>query len=96
MISNGITLNIEMIRNSLPSNQQTDMVALAAKLTVMLQGQMDVRQRKNRLPQDDPDRDTDPARPDLFWDGQYLVGRGDVVTVAWVAPKFVVRTRNAV
>ncbi|KKK74697.1 hypothetical protein LCGC14_2881190, partial [marine sediment metagenome] len=32
------------------------------------------------LPDDDPDKTTDPARPDLFWDAGDLVGRAVVVT----------------
>jgi hypothetical protein len=31
---------------------------------------LDVRQRLNTLPTDDPDRTTDPARATLFWDGR--------------------------
>lgn len=40
-----------------------------------LQDQLDVRTRRTRLPQNDPDRSIDPALPHLFWDGQDLVGR---------------------
>lgn len=93
--TNLVDLVIEEIRQSLPGNQQADNDALAAKLTTTLQSLIDVRQRINQLPRDDPDRDTDPARPDLFWDGQYLVGRGDIVLVEWVAPDFVIHMRNA-
>jgi hypothetical protein len=34
-----------------------------------LQGFMDGRQKRNTLPQDDPDRSVDPAQPWLFWEG---------------------------
>jgi hypothetical protein len=62
-----------------------------------LQGFMDRRQRRNTLPQDDPDRSVDPAQPWLFWEGAggqtELVSREVLVTGAsWVdsASKFVV------
>lgn len=42
-----------------------------------LQDQLDKSIRLVHLPSEDPDRATDPARPDLFWsaDGKYLVAR---------------------
>lgn len=54
--------------------------AKEAALKVALQDWLDVRQPISDLPDDDPDKTTDPARPDLFWDGGDLVGRGVLVT----------------
>jgi hypothetical protein len=53
-----------------------------AQLIQLLQGLLDYRQRRNQLPRDDPDRATDPDRPDLFWDGQFLIHRPITVTGA--------------
>lgn len=50
-------------------------------LETALQAFLDVRIPLADLPDDDPDKKTDPARPDLFWEGGYLVGRAIKVTV---------------
>lgn len=50
-------------------------------LETALQAFLDVRIPLSELPDDDPDKHTDPARPDLFWVGGYLVGRAVKVTV---------------
>jgi len=62
-------------------------------IRVSLQQFLDTRQRKNDLPVDDPDRKTDPNRPNLYWGdedgtpnshGQYLISRPiEVTNVAW-------------
>ena len=58
--------------------------AKAAALKAALQDWLDVRQPIADLPSDDPDKTTDPARPDLSWDGVDLVGRAvRVVHHAW-------------
>jgi hypothetical protein len=54
--------------------------AKAAALKIALQDWLDVRQPISGLPSDDPDKTTDPARPDLFWDNGDLVGRSVLVT----------------
>ncbi len=46
---------------------------------LLLQGFIETRQRLNTLPRDDPDRDTDPALPYLFWDGLGQLGNTDLV-----------------
>lgn len=50
-------------------------------LETALQAFLDSRQLIADLPDDDPDKYVDPGRPDLFWDGLYLVGRAVRVTV---------------
>lgn len=67
-----------------------DQPAEREKFRLLLQGFMEVRQRLNTLPRDDPDRDTDPALPYLFWDGPgqpgntFLVGRCvEVGEITW-------------
>ena len=50
---------------------------------------LDTRQKLNTIPNDDPDRQADPALPTLFWDGPGtpgqtdLVGRSVLITVEW-------------
>jgi len=48
---------------------------------------LDNRQPLSELPDDDPDKYTDPARPDLFWEERdgvtYLVGRAVLATVTY-------------
>lgn len=57
---------------------------VATALKDLLQADLDVRQVRNTLPLDDPDRTSNPNRPDLFWDGNELVGRSvEVVSVTW-------------
>lgn len=58
---------------------------------------LDVRQRLNTLPNDDPDRQADPALPILFWDGPGspgqtdLVGRSVLITVVWTGSEYIPR-----
>lgn len=55
-----------------------------ATLITMLQGLLDDTIRLTRLPQGDPDKDTDPGLPTLFWseDGKFLVSRAVKVLAA--------------
>lgn len=59
-------------------------------IIAIVQSWLDTRQRLSDLPADDPDKTTDPARPDLFWEGQggnaELVARSIVIEgVEWNA-----------
>ncbi len=66
---------MEFKASDFPGNRD----AKAAALKQTLQDWLDVRQPISGLPVDDPDKTIDPARPDLFWDGSDLVGRGVLV-----------------
>ena len=61
---------------------------------------LDVRQRLNTLPNDDPDRTTDPARVTLFWDGTGalgttdLVGRSVEITIEWTGSEYITTLRR--
>lgn len=61
---------------------------------------LDVRQRLNTLPNDDPDRTTDPGREDLFWDGPGAPGTTDLVsrsveiTIEWTGSDYVTSLRR--
>ena len=60
-----------------------------------LQDLLDFRQPLADLPVDDPDKTTDPALPDLFWDGNDLVGRNTVVDwFRWDGVRLSVRVSN--
>lgn len=56
---------------------------------------LDVRQKLNTLPNDDPDRTTDPALLTQFWDGPGspgqtdLVGRSVLITVEWTGIEYI-------
>ena len=52
----------------------------AAAFIPFLQDILDKRQKLNTLPNDDPDRSTDPAKPFLFWDGPGQPGNTDLVS----------------
>jgi len=80
------TVTAAAARSALPVNQRNDPVRIAAKLTDLLQSQLDVRIPLADLPVDDLDKTVNPNRPDLFWDlaTLELVGRAVKVTVSWV------------
>lgn len=90
------TVNTEATRLALPTDQRDDTGKLAERLTQELQLQMDVRQPIDSLPDDDPDKTIDPARPDLFWDRstRELVGRAVIVTVAWNGSEYIPSVRR--
>ena len=49
-------------------------------IRAFIQDSHDERTTLNQLPVDDPDRTTDPARPELFWDGPGQPGNTDLVS----------------
>ncbi len=74
----------------------------ASAFIPFLQDKLDFKQKLNTLSIDDPDRTTDPALPNLFWEGPGqpgntdLVGRSDVVeNVIWDGSQYVVTVRRA-
>lgn len=60
----------------------------AADLQARIQADLDVRIPRSMLTGDDPDKATNPAQPDLFWDGADLVARSVIVTVAPTAGSY--------
>lgn len=58
-----------------------------AAATVDFQDWLDTRQPLSELPDEDPDKTIDPARPDLFWEERdgitYLVGRSVLAVVTF-------------
>jgi hypothetical protein len=77
-------------RAVMPANQRDNPILVAAKMTDLLQRQLDVRQLLTSLPLDDPDRTINPNRSNLFWDltTLELVGRSVKVTVSWVNNRY--------
>jgi hypothetical protein len=59
-----------------------------AAIQAWIYSQLDERERRNRLPQDDPARDTDPAQEGYFWDGQDIVTRPYIIGVRWDGERF--------
>lgn len=74
---------------------------MAQAILALLQEQLTVRQRLRDLPDDDPDKTTDPARGEkLFWEGQNanreLVGRSVIVeSITWDGGRYVPTLRRA-
>ena len=69
-----------------------DRMALALKQ--ILQMQFEIRIKVRNLPSDDPDKNTDPAQPDIFWEGhggnKDLVVRSLIVDeVTWDGKRYV-------
>ena len=65
-------------------------------MKIRLQNSLDVRIPLTDLPNNDLDKTTDPARPDLFWDKGDLVGRGCVISaVTWDGQRHVVTIKRA-
>ncbi len=65
-------------------------------LIELLQTGIDFRQRRNQIPHDDLDRNTDPNRENFFHDGQWLVSREVIVVAApWDGEKFLLELRKA-
>ena len=63
----------------------------ADDLKERLQILVDFRQPLSELPDDDPDKTTDPALPFLFWDQGDLVGRSCLIkAVSWDGQRFTV------
>ena len=79
------TVNVATVRSSLPGSQRNNATLVAAAVQKSLQDLFDVRIPRASLPLDDPDLLSDPARPNLFWDGTDLVGRSVKVTLTWNA-----------
>ena len=68
----------------------------SAEIKIKLQNYLDVRIPLTNLSGEDPDKTTDPVRPDLFWDGGDLVGRGCIITaVTWDGQRYVVSISRA-
>lgn len=71
------------VRTRMRSEDRVDMSRVAAAMGRELQEAIDVRILIADLPDDDPDKTTDPAQPDIFWEAGFLVSRSEIVTVAW-------------
>ncbi len=86
-----------------PALQDSDKDRLALTLQTIIQEDLTVRSKVRDLPDDDPDKDTDPASfmgELLFWEGQGgnkdLVGRSTIVeSVVWDGVRFIIEMRRA-
>ena len=81
--SRRLSLDGAAVRAALTGSARNDPIQIAAKATQLLQAMLDVRQPRTGLPADDPDKTVNPSRPNLFWDGLDLVGRGVKATITW-------------
>ncbi len=80
----GVTsVSVTTVRDSLPPPRRVDGDEVAGLVQDLLQGSQEFRQALSSLPSDDPDKTTDPARSDLFYDGQFLVSRPVLVFFTW-------------
>jgi hypothetical protein len=72
---------IEALLVNLPPNPPDAILVLNGSAQTFF----DTRVLLTDLPPDAPDRLANPGRPDLFWDGDYLVGRSVVVeNIEWL------------
>lgn len=89
-----LTLDSTTVRAALIGSAKDDPVQIAAKATQLLQALLDTRIPIANLPVDDPDKTTNPNRPDLFWAGTNLVGRSTLVTVTWTGIIYMLELRT--
>lgn len=79
------TVTATEARNALTGAARNNPTQIAAKLTELLQTKLDTVIALSALPIGDPDKTTNPNRPDLFWDGLgNLIGRSVKVTISVV------------
>lgn len=62
---------------------------VAAQMQRMLQDRIDYRVPRSSLPNDEPTKAADPAKPNIFWDGGDIVSRSEIVTISVVDGKYV-------
>ena len=95
-----LNVTAQTARAFLSGSDKNDPDKIAAKMTELLQNDLDNVQLLTTLPDDDPDKTIDPARSDLFWKDlgggiMALVGRGVVVEVTWTGAEYTLRCRRA-
>lgn len=91
-----LNVTAQTARSFLSGSDKNDPDLIAAKMTELLQNDLDNVQLLADLPSDDPDKTIDPARPDLFWRDlgggiMALVGRGVVVEITWTGSEYTIR-----
>jgi len=70
-------------------------VRIAGHLKQTMQDDIDVRIKRNTLPADDEARQSNPNRPDFFWDKGDLVSRPVIVeSVVWDGERYVPTLRR--
>lgn len=82
-----------------PRFQDEDKTKVAAVLKELFQEDLTTRIRVRDLPDDEPTKTVDPARPDFFWEGhginRELVARSTIVTGGdWDGEKYAFGTRR--
>lgn len=94
MDSSGPRSDIDIIQLLIDQGGDHAKVALAIK--GILQNDIDVRIARSQLPQEDEARQSDPNRPDFFWDKGDLVSRSVIVEdVVWDEQTYAVSLRRA-
>lgn len=77
-------------------DQGGDKRKVAALIKQQMQDAIDVRIPLDRLPKEDPARQSNPNRPDFFWDGRDLVARSVIVEdVVWDGARYSPTLRRA-
>jgi len=70
--------------------------AVAAVIKSRMQQDIDVRIKRTDMPREDEARQSNPNRPDFFWDGPDLVARSVIVEdVVWNGERYVPTLRRA-
>ena len=68
---------------------------IAAKLQEVLQAELDFRVSRSSLPDDEETKSVDPQRSNIFWDGNDIVSRSNIVTVEYVDGMYIPTVRVA-
>ena len=77
-------------------DEGADHLRVANQIKLQMQDDIDVRIKRSDMPHDDPARQSNPNRPDFFWDGPDLVARSVIVEdVVWDGTRYVPALREA-
>ena len=84
------------VKTRLALEDRENKIRIAELMKQELQAIIDHWVARSRLPQDDPAIQSDPSRPDFFWDGDDLVAREIIVeSITWDGSRYVPVLRRA-
>jgi len=92
--SSSASINFDII--AMFTEQGGDNLKVAALIKQQMQDAIDVRIKRSTLPVEDEARQSDPNRPNFFWDGPDLVARSVIVEdVVWDGTRYSPALRRA-
>jgi len=94
MDSSGPRITFDII--AMLTDQGGENLKVAALIKAQMQNAIDVRIKRSTMPLEDEARQSNPNRPDFFWDGPDLVARSVIVEdVVWDGTRYVPTLRRA-